>query len=186
MKHPQHFLFGHISKAHGIKGELVVVLATENPSLYKDQKALFIEVQGKLIPYFIEKMDLLKGKAIIKFEEITNPNAAAAMQGSEVYLPITALPAKDEGDFYYHDVIGFTVVDQEKGELGIVKDIYELPGHDILAMDYMEQEVLIPLHESIINSADIKKKLVFVNLPEGLLDIYLASDEETPDDQDEE
>ena len=186
MKHPQYFLFGQISKAHGIKGELVVVLATETPSYYKDQKALFIEVQGKLIPYFIEKMDLLKGKAIIKFEEITSPSAATALQTAEVYLPVSALPAKTEGDFYYHDVIGFTVVDKEKGELGIVKDIYELPGHDIMAMDYMEQEVLIPLHESIIQSADIEKKLVFVELPEGLLDIYLTQEDETPDDQDEE
>ncbi len=186
MKHSQYFQLGQISKSHGVRGEVLALIDVDHPQQYENLKSVFIEQNTKLIPFFIEKIDILKDKAIIKFEEITDMKAAAALSGSELYLPLNNLPELEDGHFYYHDIKGFAVEDSNLGELGTVLDVYELPGHDIIAMDYKSSEVLIPIQPHIVLRADLKKQILYVELPEGLLEIYLQKGNDTPDDADEE
>ena len=77
-------------------------------------------------------------------------------------------------------------MDQTQGELGIVREVYSLNGQDLIAMDYQGAEVLIPTAADIVLHADKEKKQLMVNLPEGLLEVYLDNSdaENTPDDAD--
>jgi 16S rRNA processing protein RimM len=125
---------------------------------------------------------LLKLRGIDRIEE------AEPLRGSQLYLPLAELPALEDDQFYFHDVIGFTVVDENLGELGTVENFYELPQQDMLAMRYQGQEVLIPVVDELVSHADHEKKQVHVNLPEGLLDVYLkpsSRDKDEPDEFDE-
>ena len=71
------------------------------------------------------------------------------------------------------DLKGFTAVDENEGELGEITAIHEYPQQLIAAVTYKGCEVLFPLNEEIIKGIDVVKETVLIDLPEGLLDIYL-------------
>ena len=111
---------------------------------------------------------------------------AQALVGSSLYLPIEELETLGDDEFYYHEIKGYTVSDQTLGDLGIVKEVYSLNGQDLVAMDYQGSEVLIPTANDIVLRADKENRKLLVNLPEGLLDVYLdnSTESEIPDDAD--
>jgi 16S rRNA processing protein RimM len=69
--------------------------------------------------------------------------------------------------------LGFIAVDENEGELGEISAINEFPQQLIATVTYKDCEVLFPLNEEIIKGIDVVKNLVFIDLPDGLLDIYL-------------
>ena len=75
--------------------------------------------------------------------------------------------------FYYHEIVGFTVVDTEKGELGPITEVLEYPTQAILQVMKDKKEVLIPILEQVIQNVDRDKKVLTITSPEGLIDMYL-------------
>ena len=182
------FLLGHIVKTHGTKGQVVAFFDVDYPEDYEDMESVFLEQKGRLIPFFIESMDPVKNsRFIISFEDIKTMEQAEALRGTSLYLPLDELPELDEDQFYFHEVIGYQVVDENHGKLGTVKEFYDLPQQQLMAMEYMNQEMLIPVMDEIILRADHDAKELHIILPEGLLEVYTepASPEEA-DDSDED
>jgi 16S rRNA processing protein RimM len=83
------------------------------------------------------------------------------------------LPDLEEDQFYYHEISGFKIIDKSKGELGLVEAVVENPGHDLIIMGYLSKEVLIPITDNIVLLVDRDNKTVQVDLPIGLLELYL-------------
>ncbi|WP_439881520.1 ribosome maturation factor RimM [Pontibacter sp. MBLB2868] len=182
------FLLGHIVKTHGTKGQVVAFFDVDYPEDYEDLESVFLEQKGRLIPFFIASMDPVKNsRFIISFEDIKTMEQAEALRGTTLYLPLDELPELDEDQFYFHEVIGYQVVDENHGKLGTVKEFYDLPQQQLMAMEYMNQEMLIPVMDEIILRADHDAKELHITLPEGLLEVYTepASPEEA-DDSDED
>ena len=181
-------MLGYIVRTHGTAGNVVIYLDVDYPDDYEDLESVYVEIKGELVPYFIEDINLQKqSNAIVRFEDVNNIEKAQALIGNSLYLPLDDLQELGEEEFYYHEIKGYTVIDQTKGELGIVREVYSLNGQDLIAMDYMGAEVLIPTAVDIVLKADKEKKQLFVNLPEGLLEVYLSEDsdsENIPDDAD--
>lgn len=167
------FELGFILKTHGIQGEVTFVLDVDTPEDYKGLESVFIGINGKLVPFFIDKIQITGEKAIVRLEDVNTLEKAEGIVGNTLYLPLQNLPQLDEDQFYYHDIIGYRIIDEVKGPLGIVANIYELPGQDVLAMTYWEKEVLIPITDEIVTGADREIKEVYVVLPDGLLEVYL-------------
>ena len=184
MKAEDCFEFGYVAKIHGYKGEVVLVLDVDNPPAYKSLDSLFIQLKGKLVPYFVDELRLQGDKATVKLEDVDSQEAAQALVGNALFLPLNKLPQLAEGQFYYHDIIGYRLVDAALGPLGEVTDVYELPQQAVLAMNYQGKEVLVPITDEIVGKADHARKELAVTLPEGLLDIYLDESPATPDDED--
>ncbi|MCE6989347.1 ribosome maturation factor RimM [Dyadobacter sp. CY323] len=182
------YLLGYIVRTHGTAGNVVIYLDVDYPDDYEDLESVYVEIKGELVPYFIEDINLQKqSNAIVRFEDVNTIEKAQALVGNSLYLPLEDLQELGEEEFYYHEIKGYTVIDQTKGELGIVREVYSLNGQDLIAMDYMGTEVLIPTAVDIVLKADKEKKHLFVNLPEGLLEVYLSEDSESenvPDDAD--
>lgn len=173
---------GYIVKTHGLKGEVGVHLDVDNPSDYSDLDGLLIEKNGELIPHFIEKIRINVDKAIIKFEGINRIEDAEPLVRKTLYLSLDQLDELSDDQFYYHEIIDFQIVDENLGPLGKIKTIYNQPHQDLIAMDYKEKEVLIPISHEHVLKANHEKKELYVNLPEGLLEIYL--DEKAANKQD--
>jgi 16S rRNA processing protein RimM len=173
---------GYIVKTHGLKGEVGVHLDVDNPSDYADLDGLLIEKNGELIPHFIEKIRINVDKAIIKFEGINKIEEAEPLVRKTLYLSLDQLDELSDDQFYYHEIIDFQIVDENLGPLGKIKTIYNQPHQDLIAMDYKEKEVLIPISHEHVLKANHEKKELYVNLPEGLLEIYL--DEKAANKQD--
>lgn len=170
------YQLGYVTKPHGLHGEVHLFLDVDFPEAYNNLESVFVaykNVPQALVPFFIETLKLSGNKAIVKFEDIDTIEQAEALKEAQLYLPLDTLPKLQEGQFYYHEVIGYTVQDQKEGQLGVIKEVYVLAGQDAIAMEYQGKEVLIPVNNAIVLSADHEKQVVHVQLPEGLLDIYL-------------
>ena len=92
---------------------------------------------------------------------------------TNLFQPIAMLPKLKGNDFYFHEIIGFGVTDGLQGELGVIKDVYDLQQHPVGVMLYKEKEVLFPLSQLTLQKIDRENKKIFVTLPEGLLEVYL-------------
>jgi 16S rRNA processing protein RimM len=165
---------GTIVKTHGLKGEVSCYLDVDIPEEYAKLDSVFIEIKRNLEPYFIEKIQLTAGnRAIIKFEELNDLAAAEKVVHCKLYLPLDVLPNSEEDDFYLHEILNYAVVDAQKGKLGVISNIYEGAQQDLLGMSYQNKEVLIPLVDAIVLQVNHSEQIIEVNLPEGLLELYL-------------
>ena len=167
------FELGKITKTHGLKGEVVLWLDVDFPEDYEDLESIFLDVKGELVPYFMESYRLSGNRAIVQFEDIDTFEKAEELVNLEAYLPLEELPELEDDQFYYHEIIGFQVKDKNLGDLGVVQTVHSMQAQDLLVMDYKSKEVLIPVIPEIVLEADKVAKVLNVNLPEGLLEVYL-------------
>lgn len=167
------YKIGKIIKAHGVKGEAVIQLEADDPYQYEELESVFVEINKKPVPFFIENISVGKNsRAIVKFEDVDKEADLKELLNAALLLPLGEKKEEEE-DISFRQLIGFNISDKNQGVLGTVIEFYELPGQDLLAMDYQGREILIPLHEDFILKADHKKKILHVHLPEGLLDLNI-------------
>lgn len=167
------FRVGSILKPKGLKGELRFYV--DYPGLEDiDFTTVFIEITSKLVPYFVESVKYLqKNAAYLFLEDVDTIEKASLLVRKDVYLPNKLKPKKKKAEFTLMDLKGFTAIDENEGELGIITDIHQYPQQLIATVTFKNCEVLFPLNEEIIKGIDVVKEIVTVDLPEGLLDIYL-------------
>ena len=168
------FYLGKIVKKYSFKGELLVKLDTDDPSIYTKMESVFIDKNKSLIPFFIERSSLHKSTLLrVKFEDIDSEEDADKLLKSELYLPLEFLPQLTGNKFYYHEIVGFEAEDLSFGLVGIVKGVNDTTNQAILEIDRNDSEILIPLIDDFIKSVDREQKKIILAVPEGLIDIYL-------------
>jgi len=168
------FYLGKIVKKYSFKGELLVKLDTDDPSIYTKMESVFIDKNKNLIPFFIERSSLHKSTLLrVKFEDIDSEEDANKLLKSELYLPLEFLPQLTGNKFYYHEIVGFEAEDLSFGLIGIIKGVNDNTNQAILEIDRNGSEILIPLIDDFIKSVDREQKKIILEVPEGLIDIYL-------------
>lgn len=168
------FYLGRVAKTHGIKGEITIKLDVDDPSAYHDMKYFMLEINKVLTPFFVEKIVSSGDKFFVTIQDIRTVEAASALTGKEVFLPLEMLPKLSGKQFYYHEVKGFMVIDAEKGELGPIADVIEYPTQAIIQIFKDKKEILIPILDQVIQKVDRKSKKLYIKAPEGLVDMYLS------------
>lgn len=158
-------------KPHGLKGQVTISLDPEAPEDFTSIKSLFVERNEKLLPYFIEAISLKGNKAFLKLEEVNTPEEAKEISKSSIYLPKSDRPKSTRGEFYDDEIIGFTVIDTESGDLGKITEVVQAGPNKLLSVDHQGKEVLIPLNSPFIDGINKSKKKITVSLPEGFLEI---------------
>lgn len=173
------FVLGRVTKKHGFNGAVSIWLDTDQPHYYNNLESAFIKIDDKPIPFFFTSFHILKNnKARVEIEGIETADEAEALIGNEVLLPLAALPKLTGNKFYYHEVIGFTVVDSQYGRLGTIKDILEAGGNRVFQINHdTGKEVLVPLADQFIVSVNRDQNTIEVSAPEGLIDLYLQESE---------
>ena len=167
------FFFGKISKTHGLKGELTIKLDVANPEDFTDLRYLLIEDRGNLIPYFIDYYKINGDKMFVQMQDVKKMEQAMIFIGKAVFLPNEMLPQLDDDEFYYKEIIGFKLIDAEKGEIGAIADVLEYPTQAVIQVVRDGKEILIPIHDDIIQKVNKKSKTLNIKAPEGLIDMYL-------------
>ena len=169
----QYFKAGKLVAVHGLKGELILKHELGKKTSLKDLKAIFIEERkDSLLPWFIESAKARSGnEVLLKLETINTREAAAKLSQKEIWLT--------EEDFKKYsaksapaNLLGYTIVN-DKEPLSEILEVIEQPHQLLCRIELNKKEVLIPINESFLKKIDHKKKVVVVELPEGLLDIYL-------------
>lgn len=168
------FFLGKIVKKYSFKGELLVKLDTDDPQLYEQLESVFIDLKGNLIPFFIEKSQLHKTELLrVKLEDVDSEGDADALMKSELYLPLSFLPELKDDKFYYHEIIGFTVEDVNFGKVGVITGVNDTTTQALFEIDREGIEILIPMNDAFISKVDKSNKIILVETPEGLIDLYI-------------
>ena len=142
------FFLGTIVGKYSFKGEVLVKLDTDQPQLYANIDALFINLNNRLIPFFIQASRLHKSDLLrLKFEDVNTESAADSLLKKEVYLPLSMLPKLEGKTFYYHEVFGFEIWDENYGKVGLIKGVNDQSAQPLFEIDNSGQEILIPIHD---------------------------------------
>lgn len=165
------FKIGYVQKTHGLKGEVTIALEANAPETISELTSLFIEVKGRLIPYFIETISAKGDKAFVKFEDVNTSEAANQLKGTSLFLPKAIRPKTKRGEFYNDEIIGFTVNDAIAGRLGNVIRVENEDINPLLIVLQGEKEIAIPINAPFITSVNKSAKKIEVELPEGLLEL---------------
>lgn len=176
MKKEDCFQLGRITRLHGLRGEMQWLFDADDPAAYADLDRVFIEQKGELVPYFIESLNIQPTRIIARLEGIATLEAATPLVGSGLWLPDEDLPELEDGQFYFHEVVGAQVHEAGKGLLGTVKEVVSTGYQDLLVVMVQGREVLIPIVDDIVGDYDATANRIDVTLPEGLLDVYLNDD----------
>ncbi len=168
------FYLGKIVTKYSFKGELVIKLDTDEPELYANMDAIFVEMGSNLVPFFMERSLLQKGNQLrVKFEDVDSETDANALLKLDVYLPFDLLPKLEGNKFYYHEVIGFILKDTNHGDVGTIVGINDTTAQPLFEVERGDIELLIPMIDDFIKKVDRKNKTILVETPEGLIEMYL-------------
>lgn len=168
----EYFKIGKLAATFGVQGQLVLQHNLGKKTSLKGLETIFVEeTNDSFLPYFITATKIKNDQEIfISLEGIESKEAARVLVRKEVWLP--------ESDFKKFaaasapiSFLGFMVIDK-KEELGEVLEVIEQPHQVLCRIMIGGKDVLIPLHEDSLEKIDKKNRRLYVNLPDGLLDIY--------------
>lgn len=168
------FQLGKITKPFGYKGQVVFFLDVDCPDDYSGLDSVFVEVKGKLIPYFIKQININGNKAVVTFEDL-KAEEAQALVGCDLFLPLDLLPQLTGNRFYFHEVIGWKVVDTEKGDIGTIQSVIEFPAQPLFQIMKNGTEILIPIIDPVIKNVNREEKTILIDAPKGLIDLYIEN-----------
>lgn len=167
---------GTLTRTIGLKGALQLKLNTDFKRLYNRIETFFIEIGGQPVPFFIQKITLKQGDTlIVELEDVETEEEAKRLVNSPVMVSTDILPTVSGNEFFHHEIIGYTVVDNTAGPLGPVIDVLDVPMQTVIAVEHRSKEVLIPLAGHILQRINRDTKTIEVSCPEGLVDLYLGN-----------
>ena len=177
------FYLGKIAKKFSFKGEVLAYLDTDEPELYENLESVFVECNKHLVPFFIESSSLHKNDFLrIRFEDVNTEEEADALLGNDLYLPLKMLPKLTGNKFYFHEVIGFEVEDKRLGVVGKIQSINDSTAQPLFEVlkdgadssgSEQAKQILIPMIDHFLVKIDRENKKVIMDLPEGLIEMYL-------------
>ena len=175
---PSYLVVGHLNKAHGTKGEIFVWPLTDHPgSTFVPGVDLFLadddghEPDGTLAPLRIETVRAYRRGFLVRFEGVEDRSAAEDLQGRYVLRPRGDLPPLEEGEVFYHQLLGLRVRTVDGVEVGEIVEVYELRPADLLEVRGAEGVHYIPFLESLVRMLDVEEGILVIDPPEGLLDL---------------
>ena len=174
MRKEECFYLGSIIKKHSFKGEVVIKLDTDEPELYQNMESVFVDLGGNLVPFFIKKSSLSKRTLLrVHFEDVNSEEEADFILKSAIYLPLNLLPKLEGNQFYFHEVIGFDVVDAHHGPIGKLVNINDNVSQAMFEIKKGDVEIFIPMVDDFIKKIDREHQKIYVETPDGLIDLYL-------------
>lgn len=170
IKKEEVFKIGIINKPHGVKGEVSFTFTNDIFDRVEDCDYLVLLLDGILVPFFIEEYRFRSDNvALVKFEGIDSTEKARTLTNVEVYYPVKFMDDQEEISSWNY-FIGFRVEDIHHGCLGTVVDVDDATMNVLFVIENGDEEVLLPAHEEFILDIDRKKKILKVDIPDGLLD----------------
>ena len=173
-----YFFLGTINKLHGYKGELLAYLDTDEPSKYASLESIFIDTDGELLPYIIENLRFKDENNIILKLSGVDVEEAKYLVKSSMYLPLSMLPPLTGNNFYYHEVIGFQVIDKQHGYIGNCSGFLDTGKQTVMQIDFNGKEILLPAVDDFFETVDRENKTLEIIAPDGLIDLYLSDNKE--------
>ena len=166
-----HVKVGTVVSKHGYKGDIKISLSSNNRDTFPDLKYLFIELDGCFIPFKIENVrSFSKNVLIVKLKEIRSEDEVNEVIHKNIYVDSAEMESNVDSGFFYNDLINFEVITDSK-KIGRIENINSKLPQPVFEIIYDSRKVLIPIHEDLIKKIDKENKIIYLDIPNGLLEI---------------
>jgi len=171
MAYKMNILLGRITKISGYEGAVTVKLERIFTENIPRMESVFLEIEGRPVPFLISESDYSGADNLkLRFEGYESPEKISEFVGCRIFLTgeLPADPKKADSQ----TLIGYRVYTQEDINVGPITDIISNGGQWLLNVDSADKKsILIPFHEDLIIKIDRRKKIVIMEIPDGLLEI---------------
>ena len=169
---------GVIRKAHGVRGEASIELWTDSPDRFLQLEDVVLVSPDERETRAIRVSGSREhgGRALVKFEGIDSPEALRDLQNWTVEIPESEARSLDEDEYFLHDLVGLTLVDQQGRVRGVVRDTEEGGGGILLTVEGPRGRFDVPFAADICTEIDLEAKRIVVALPAGLDDLDHVED----------
>jgi 16S rRNA processing protein RimM len=165
------FAIGKIVKTHGIRGEMQVFFYSDAKYSLDYKDVFVLDKYGDKIPQKIIKTRVKKGQSrILTFEGITDRMQAESFVGKEIFMDRAKLSSLADGEYYWHEIEGLSVVSAGGEKLGILSDVLATGAHDVYVVKGDTGEILVPAVDQMVKEVDLDKGIMKVDLPPGLVE----------------
>lgn len=162
---------GFVKKTHGVKGELQISFQEGIDEIIEELEYIFFEFEGFLVPFFTESIfSIGSNSAIILFDTLTSKEKANEFVGCKLYIENDWL-TENNLPFSLQLIVGFTLSDPIKGEIGKVTGIDDFGGNIVLSIDHKGKEILIPFNENLLHLFNPKDQTLTMECHEGLFNL---------------
>ncbi|MCX5832895.1 MAG: ribosome maturation factor RimM [Deltaproteobacteria bacterium] len=161
---------GKIVKAQGLKGRVKVLSYLESGAeMLQSLDEVFISQGKDKHVGFALKNFQVKGKCFyLDLAGIENIDQTAALLGCSVLVPADKMGALPEGEYYWQQLIGLTVMTEAGTLIGTLAEIFPTGSNDVFVCRGGAKEILLPAIADVVLTVDLEKKIMVVRLPEGL------------------
>jgi 16S rRNA processing protein RimM len=166
---------GRVAKAHGVTGEVVVEIRTDDPDA---RFAAGSSLRGRPSRggpesrYVVESVREHSGRLLVRLDGVADRNAAESLKGTVFLVDTADLPPIDDPDeFYDHQLEGLLVVTTAGTPIGSVAEVLHTAAGELLSVRAEEGEVLVPFVSAIVTSVSLADRTIEIDPPEGLLEL---------------
>ncbi len=171
MAYKAEILLGRITKVHGYEGAVTVRLENRFKENLPEMESVFLEIEGKPVPFFISEFEYQGADILrLKFEDYDSQEKVSEFVGCRVFL--TTKDIQESSSQTSINLSGFRIYGKHNILIGTVTEITENRGRYLLNITAESgRNILIPLHDDLITRVDKRKKIIHMDLPEGLTEI---------------
>ena len=178
MQAPTHLIVGHVNRPHGKSGEVLVQPLTDHPDDVFAPGRTLLAAAGKtqvpdpdFPPLRVRSVRAGQRGLLVSFGGVESREDADRLRGRYLVSPVAELAGLEEGELFYHQLLGMRVLTSQGRDLGIVREVYELEPAHLLEVRGGGGSVLIPFSRQVVREVDSAAGRIVVDPPEGLLDI---------------
>lgn len=155
-----------IINTRGLKGECKLYLYTDDAAhRFETGRVLYID---ESVPVTVKAYSENKGLGYVKLEGIDTIEQAEKLKGKSLYLPMSELPETEEGEYYYHELVGCHVINEKEEDTGTVQDILETGANLVLRVVSDESSYLLPFVDAFVEEVQPEEKKIIIREMEGL------------------
>ncbi|MDQ7784712.1 MAG: ribosome maturation factor RimM [Desulfomonilaceae bacterium] len=158
-------IIGQVLKPFGIRGELRIRPFTESLYAFERSSTLFFDQS----PHHVIGIRGHKGVVLVSLKGIDTPEKASELVGRLVKTEEENLPAKEEDEFYWFELIGMRVRTKEGDDLGEVVQIIPTGANDVLSVQGGYGEVLLPMIDEVVLEVDTDTGIIVVDPLDGMI-----------------
>lgn len=165
-------LLGKIVATHGIRGQLRVVPYSGHFDTFLAIGSVTLkDAAGRMAGYDIASAAVHGKKLLLALKGYADINRVEHLVGCELYVGRDQLPLPEEDEYYWHDLLGLTVITSSGEQLGSLESIIETGSNDVYVVKSKEREYLIPALAEVVTSIDLTAKVMTITPFEGLFDL---------------
>jgi len=163
---------GKIIKTNGKEQKVICRFDNEDNIDFENLEMIFIEIQGLLVPFFIDELSLKNnGTATMILRHLDSEAKSEQISGRRVFIGKDLDKGKKHKQYEQHHFNGYRVCDINHGDLGTIYGLIDYSGNHLFKIVNNDSEILIPITDAYIRNIDKKKKIIELETPEGLIEL---------------